>query len=455
MPTSIPDLDTFLDSDSRQAAITFATNAFYSPDLKKDQDAAKEAFNRNVLHSLGQTVEPQVFLVVREALEKGWQLFYCTHGFRPENEDGEGTPAQLEWEDKLDDMVADVFEGDLRQAIGISWTEEVTVDTQAFDYTKRDELALNAAAKYVEAIKARTVNKAMAAFGFVEHADATGPSFEKVWEAIKGEDAEATALGFQAARRAVEEILISYVHGRGEDLDLDELQDVLAQAADRDPLIASSAISHLGGEPDEHHPAFRIYATDAGSNWLQDVIGTAIEGELTPMAGDVEATLVEDMTAPEIVEGDPSIVVDPKPDEMPDIPDSLKRDKKAKKPKKGKKAKKSDQASGNVAPATLIAASEPDSAAEADPVVSPTAPGAGEGLPDPSVALAALQTLRDHTNMSDAEIGKELAVSRASVSSYARNKGKWDPERSHYEALRGMLMTSKTAIDAALMSLPQ
>ena len=451
MPTSIPNLDTFLDSDSRQAAITFATNAFYSPDLKKDQDAAKEAFNRNVLHSLGQTVEPQVFLVVREALEKGWQLFYCTHGFRPENEDGDGTAAQLEWEDKLDDMVADVFEGDLRQAIGISWTEEVTVDTQAFDYSKRDELALNAATKYVEAIKARTVNKAMAAFGFVEHADATSPAFEKVWEAIKGEDAEATALSFQSARRAVEEILISYVHARGDELDLDELQDVLAQAADRDPLIASSAISHLGGEPDEHHPAFRIYATDAGSSWLQDVIGTAIEGELTPMAGDVEATLVEEEPIIEEV-----LITEQGETEMPDIPEKLRRDKKDKKPKKGKKAKKSDQASDNVAPATTIETSEPDSAAEADPVVSPTAPGADtDPLPDPSVALAALQTLRDHTNMSDVDIGKELAVSRASVSSYARGKGKWDPERSHYEALRGMLMTSKTAIDAALMSLPQ
>lgn len=429
MTLELPALSTLIQAEHIQNAITTATNAFYDPALKKSEDDALEAFNRNILLSMGSQVTPELFALIRTAIENGYNVFVAMHGARPTNEDGEGTPEQLDWEDKLDDAMADVLGGSVRKVIGIDWTEEATVDTQAYDFMQREQLAMQASARYVKAIcEDLTINKALAQFGWTAKDNQKDTeAFQKVWAAIKGDDAKATALSFQAARRAVEEILIEYVADKGEDLDLDSLQGVLAQATDRDPLLAASAITELGGEPDDHHPAFRIYATDAGPQWMADVISQAIEGKLSPMDNELIPADAVGGTGP-APQVDTSTTEPTHSGEMPDLPAHLDR-------------RNKDQADADVTPPDTDA--KPDSAAS-DAQVSPITPEA---------VLAALQTLRDHTSMADGDIAKQLGASRASVSSWGRGKSKFEPTEEQTEAIKWMLAGSKTAIDAAVMSL--
>lgn len=445
MILTIPPLSEFITPDHLEKATAAASNAFYDPALKNSEEDAKEAFQRKVLDSFAEQTKGDVFALVRQALENAYQTFMVMNGQRPANEDGEGTPAQLDWEDKLDDAIALALSGSVREVIGVNWTEEHTVDTRAFDFLERDQLATLTAEKYVKAITERPIPKAMSHFGFVDNPDVESSAFQKVWETIKGEDAKATQMSFQAARRAVEEILISYVHGMGVDnVNLDQMQTLLAQATDRDPLIAAGCILELGGDPDLHHAAFRIYATDVGDDWMSDVISLAIEGELTPMAGDVEPVMTSDTHVPTHIPSN----VESDQEAMPEVPPALDR----RKGKKGKKPVTIEHEDQATAQDGATDDAEPDSAATGGDVVSQADEEIAANTISSDAALAALRTLRDHTNMADTDIAKRLAVSRASISSYARGKGKFEPDEAQIGELAEMLGDTKTAIDAALMA---
>jgi hypothetical protein len=422
----IETFDKYISADVVSDAITAAKSAFYPPEILRDQEKAKEAFQANMVKSLSKAVTGHVYGAIKTRVDKSYNIFCAVNGMRPET-------GFEQWDSDCDDMLAGALAGQFRKAVGIDWTEDHTVDANIHEGMRRDELCLEAAEQYIEAIRQRGPAEALSHYGV--EPETVNAAFETMWGALvdkAGNKGKPSNLTIAQARRRVEEIVIPYVQNAGDRLNLDALQTLLASAADRDPLIASASITELGGEPGEDHGAFRIYASDAGSVWMEDVISNAIEGAYTPMEG-ADEPAGEEIQVGEEAQAEATPEAETQGHSDPgDIPAALDRRKESQSPPPTPPAQAAD---------------------EAGVAGQPVDDGPDGAVTDGSTggAIAGLRVLRDHTALKDQEIADIIGASRASVINYYKGTTHWEATPEQAEAVRLALSEYKSKIDAALL----
>lgn len=329
-----------------------------APTIDNIKDAA--------LHTAKQMASDMLTPLCAETLNSAVVMFQLTRGVRPEGD--YNAPAILEWRDLFDTHLMDAVGIDALRLAGQDFIGEYLTDSELDETAVRDTAARKMADNMAQSsIGERQAGQVLAEIGIVA---------EDLLKLAPGATAGAPAAAQAAvaviaepiARAHVERLVGAWAISVGiGGVSSPGITDLLATAFEDDAFIPLSAIKSMGGK-DADAPYFAAYFKAAGKDAITNTANAAMMAALTG-----------------------SVVELPK-----DAP-------KPRKPKKG------EQTGLTTAPAPP----------PPPPVVTADSAGKPAGKEDISDVI---RLVREHTSMTDEDLGKFIGKSRATVKNIVTGK---------------------------------
>ena len=300
--------------------------------------------------------------------------------------------AKQEWTDALDGTLDEACAGDVMERLGHGFIGEYCIDSPLPYEGGVDRMLKAFATSFVDSIHAGlTQNKFLSAIGF---------GSEDIEALVAELDTQAAAAAAPSvdpvqARVFVQQCSIWFVQQLGNKPE--DLMSALSDCLESDDNLALSALSRFGQQSLASRDYFRA-AKDGNARWLEEASQAAATG----------------------------IVVQPDPLELPEL---LDRKKNPEKKTKGTPRKKPDAAEP-IEDATELA-------------------DAGVDL----AAVEAIKAIKEFAKISDADVGKLIGLSRATVNNIANGKAAFSPDSEQVEKLRGILSDHVEGLRSALDTL--